>query len=335
MTTYRAVQLQGKGGLDRVVVVELPLAPPGAGELRIKVEAAGAGGTDLTMRKSKYMFAPPWPFTVGYEVVGRVDALGAGVGGFTVGQRVCAMTVYGAQAEYFTRSADDFVAVPDGLDAGLVAALPLNYGTAYQMIHRVAKMQPGQTALVTGANGGVGTALLELLRLAGVKAVGSANPRHFGLIEELGGIPIDRARPLPEAVREKLPDGVDVSFDIMGGRGVRQCIRATKKGGMVVGYGFMAATRNGKPSTAAAVRGFIAVFIGTRLSGRRGDFYGITSRYRKDKQPLKDDLATLLTLLAEGKLAPRIAARLPLLDGRRAQELLEAGGVAGKIVLAA
>jgi NADPH:quinone reductase-like Zn-dependent oxidoreductase len=334
--TYRAVQLTGQGGLDRIVVVELPLVPPGPGELRIRVEAAGAGATDLSMRKSKYLFAPPYPFTVGYEAVGVVDALGDGVHGFTVGQRVCALTVYGAQAEYLTRAAEDFVPVPDGLDPAEVAALPLNYGTAYQMIHRVAKPQAGQTALVTGANGGVGTALLELLRLIGAKAYGTAHSRHFTLVREYGAEPLEaRARPLDEVVHEKLPDGVDVSFDILGGAGTRQCIRATRKGGVVVGYGFMAATKNGKPSTMLALRGFWSIFVGARLAGRRGAFYGITARYRKDKQPLKEDLAQLLSMLKEKKLHPRIATRLQLLDGRRAQELLEAGGIQGKIVLVA
>jgi NADPH2:quinone reductase len=332
--TYRALQLQGIGGLDQLRVVELPLVAPGPGELRIKVEAAGAGATDVTMRKTKYMFAPPWPFTMGYEVVGTIDALGAGVSEFAVGQRVCALTVYGAQAQYLTRAADDFVRVPDGLDPGEVVALPLNYGTAYQMIHRVARMQAGQTALVTGANGGVGTALLELCRLIGVKALGSANPRHFTLVRELGGEPIEaRTRPLDVATREKIREGVDVSFDILGGAGTRECTRATRKGGLVVGYGFMATLKDGQPNRWATLRGFAAVFVGTRLRGRRGTFYGISARYRKDKRPLKEDLAQLLQLLEAKKLRPRIAARLGLLDGRKAQEMLESGGVQGKIVL--
>ena len=325
--TYRAVQLQGPGGLDRIVVVDLPLEPPGPGELRIRVEAAGAGATDLTMRKSKYMFAPPWPFTLGYEVLGRVDAIGAGVSGFAVGQRVCALTVYGAQAEYLTRTAEDFVVVPEALDAAAVVALPLNYGTAYQMIHRVAKVRAGQTALVTGANGGVGTALLELLRPLGVKTFGTAHPRHFDLVREYGAEPLEaRTRPLDQTVPEK----VDVCFDILGGAGTRECIRAAKRGGTVVGYGFMAAT-----SKWLFVRGFWSIFVGARFAGRRGAFYGITARYRKDKKPFKEDLAQLLQQLARGELHPRIAAKLPLLDGRRAQELLEAGGIQGKIVLCA
>jgi NADPH2:quinone reductase len=331
---YKAIMLQGKGGLDRLEEVTLPLSEPGPGELRVKVIATGAGSTDITMRTSKYLFAPPFPYVPGYELVGIVDALGKGVTDFAVGQKVAALTVHGAFAEYLVRNADDFVAVPDGLDDGATLALILNYGTAYQMIHRTAKMAPGQTALVTGANGGVGTALCELLRLHGVRALAACSPRHFDAVRALGAEPMaSREGPVDLAVRRVLPDGVDAAFDIVGGAGTRECIRATRRGGIVVGYGFMGTTRNGKPSRLLVLRSFAALFLGARLVGRRGTFYGITALYRRDKQPLKEDLAKLFALLQEGKLRPLIAHRIPLLAARRSQELLMAGGVVGKIVM--
>jgi NADPH2:quinone reductase len=330
--SYRAVMLQGKGGLDQLHTVELPLEEPPAGQVRVRVRAAGAGFTDIIMRTGAYPFRPPFPFVQGYELVGEVDAVGEGVGGFRKGQRVCALTVHGAWAEYFTREADHFVPVPDGLDDAEVVALILNYATAYQMIHRYARMQPGQLALVSAANGGMGTALLELLRLHGARAIGAAGQKHFDHVRELGGEPIEsRARPLDVQVREKYPDGVDVAFDGLGGKGTREHIRATRKGGLVVGYGFMQA----RATRLGAVRGFAALYLGARLAGRRGTFYGITRDYRKDKGPFKEDMAKLLELLAQKQLRPKIAARLPLLDGKRAEELLEAGSVVGKIVLVA
>ena len=305
--TYRAVVLTGRGGLDRIEERALPLAAPKAGEVRIRVRAAGAGATDLTMRKGSYPYRPAFPFTVGYDVVGDVDALGEGVTTFAIGDRVCALTVHGAQAESLTRSAEDFVKVPDGVDDAEVVALILNYVTAYQMIHRCTSLAAGQTALVTGASGGVGSALVELLGLMDVRVVASS-----------------RARP-PAA-----SDAVDVAFDGLGGRGTKECIRATKRGGKVVGYGFMAAS-----STFLALLGFWSIFVGAFLAGRRGEFYGITQRYRKDRGPFREDLGTLLALLRDGAIHPKIAARLPLLAGTEAQRRLEAGGVAGKIVLLA
>jgi len=327
--TYRAIQLMGRGGLGQLQEVELPLKAPQTGELRIRVRASGVGATDIMKRTGHYMYAPKFPFVDGYEVVGDVDAIGEGVSGFVAGQRVCALTVYGAWAEYFTRDARDFVAVPEGLDDAEVLALILNYVTAYQMIHRTAAIQPGQTALVTGANGGVGTALLELLRVQGVRAFGMASKKHFDLVKSLGGEPIEsRTKPLDAAVHEVLPAGVDITFDGLGGPLTRQCIRATRKGGLVVGYGFMTAH-----GMLGIVRGMTTLLLGARLAGRRGAFYGITALYRKDKGPFKEDLPKLFELLAARQIQPRIAARLPLLAGREGERLLEAGGIAGKVVL--
>jgi len=329
MATYRAIQLKGKGGLDQLQEVELPLEAPKQGEIRIRVRASGAGFTDITKRTGSYPFRPAFPFVEGYEVAGDIDAIGEGVTGFVLGQRVCALTVYGAWAEYFTRDAEHFVPVPEGLDDAETIALILNYVTAYQMIHRTAGMQPGQTAVVTGANGGVGTALLELLRVHGVRAIGLAARRHFDLVKSLGAEPIEsRTKPVDAAVHEVLPGGADVVFDGLGGALTRECIRATRRGGLVVGYGFMAVR-----GTIGTLRGFAAIFLGSRLAGRRGTFYGITALYRKDKRPFKEDLPKLFDLLAARRIQPRIAGRLPLLAGREAERLLEAGGVAGKIVL--
>jgi NADPH:quinone reductase-like Zn-dependent oxidoreductase len=332
--TYRAVVLRGKGGLDQLEIEELPTPEPGPGEVRIRVRATGAGATDLIMRSGSYPYAPPFPFTPGYEVVGEVEALGEGVKGLARGQRVCALTVHGGQAEVLVREADHFVPVPDVLDDAEVVALILNYVTAYQMIHRVAAMSAGQTALVTGANGGVGSAALELLRVHGVRAVGSSSKRHFDLVRALGAIPIEaRTRRLDEQVHSVHAAGVDASFDGLGGAGTRECIRATRIGGIVVGYGFVAAQKNGRTSVPTALRGVASLYLGARLARRRSTFFGITRVYRKDRRPFKEDLPVLFALLRDRKIHPQIAARLPLLDGVKAQEMLEAGGLTGKIVL--
>ncbi len=314
--TYRAVVLTAKGGFDRLETRALPLRSPGRGELRVRVRAAGAGATDITMRTGTYPYRPAFPFTVGYEVVGDVEAVGDGVVDFEVGDRVCALTVHGAQAEYLVRDAVDFVKVPRGLDDAEVIALILNYVSAYQMIHRCTSLRAGQTALVTGPRGGVGSALIELLALIDVRAIG-----------------VSRGQPLEETALAAAPGGVDVAFDGLGGAGTAACIRATRRGGTVVGYGFMDTMVNGKASTWRSLRGFFSIFVGAFFSGRRAQFYGITQRYRQDRAPFKEDLVKLFELLRRREVQPKIAARLPLLAGAEAQRLLEAGGVTGKIVL--
>jgi NADPH:quinone reductase-like Zn-dependent oxidoreductase len=323
--------LTRKGGPEVLQVIELPLQAPGPGELRVRVRAAGVGATDLMMLKGNYPFAPKIPFAPGYEVAGIVDAIGAGVTGFEVGQRVAALTVYGSFAQILVRGAEHFIPVPDGVSDRDAAAVILNYGTAWQMLHRVAKVQPGQAALVTGAAGGVGTAALQLLRLAGVKAYGAASAAKHGTLRALGAIPIDyRQGRLDRLVRTLEPAGVDFAFDAVGGANIGPCIGALRPGGLVVGFGFM-----GAAGVLPKVAMFANLFIGARLRGRRGDFYGISALYRKNPQPLREDLLKIFALLAEKKIDPLVARTFSLLEARQAIELLAAGSVEGKIVLTA
>jgi len=334
IATYQAVMLTGKGGpraLDVLEVVDLPVREPGLGELRVRIRAAGVGATDFSVIGGSYLFAPKIPFVPGYEIAGVVDALGPGVEGFHVGQRVASLTVHGGFGEMLVRDAAHFMPIPDDVSDRDAAAVILNYVTAYQAIHRVGKAKAGQTALVTGAAGGVGTAALQLLRLAGVKTYGAASPGKHGTLRALGAIPIDyRTGPLDELVRELEPAGVDLVLDGIGGPAIGPCIGALRRGGRLVAYGFMAA--HGALGTAAM---FANIFLGSRMRGRRGSFYGITARYTRDPAAFREDLPKIFALLAEGKIKPMVAMTFPLLEARRALARLAGGQVEGKIVLEA
>jgi NADPH2:quinone reductase len=311
--TYRAVMLTRKGGPEMLETVELPIENPGPGQLRVRVRAAGVGATDLIMLSGDYLYGPKIPFVPGYEVAGTVEALGSGVVGFEVGQRVAALTVHGGFAEILARNAEDFLPVPDAVFDCDAAAVVLNYVTAWQMIHRVAKVQSGQTALVTGASGGVGTATLQLLKLAGLKTYGAASASKHDIVRSLGAIPIDyRAGPLDRLTRALEPEGVDCVFDAVGGNNIGPCIGALRPGGLVVGFGFIAAA-----GTLSKLVMFANLFIGARLRARRGDFYGITALYRKDPRPLREDLPQIFALLAERKIDPLITRTFPWLRGRQ------------------
>jgi NADPH:quinone reductase len=333
METYKAVMLTRQGGPEVLERVELPLTEPGPGEVRLDVQATGAGGTDVTMRRGHYSFAPPYPFVPGYEVIGDVEAVGPGVRGVSVGERVAALIVHGGYAEKLVLPASAVVPVPDGLDPGEAVALILNYVTAYQAMHRTARVAEGQTALVTGASGGVGTAFLELLRVAGVRTVGAASPSRHAGVQAFGAVPVDsRAGPIGAAVRRVVPGGVDVTFDTLGGRFVSECIAATRRGGKVVGVGFSGTLKQGIPSRWGVAHTLLSLFLGSFVRGRRAAFYGITYLYRRDPGPFREDLPKLFALLRDGRLGPRIATRLPLLAAREAAELMDRGGVEGKIV---
>ncbi len=231
--TFRAVMVMKKGGPEALQIVELPVAPPGPGQLRVRVRAAGVGATDLLMLSGKYRYAPKIPLVPGYEIAGVVDAIGAGVAGFMVGDRVAALTVYGGFAELLVREAGDFLPIPDDVSDRDAAAVILNFVTAWQMIHRVAKVKPGQTALVTGAAGGVGTAALQpFSRLMGVKAYGAAStPKHGDASVPRSATPIDyRAGPLDRLTRALEPQGVDYVFDAIGGANIGPCTRRLSGG---------------------------------------------------------------------------------------------------------
>ena len=327
--TYRAVMVTKAGGPEVLQIVELPVESPGPGQLRVRVRAAGVGSTDLILLAGKYRYAPKIPVAPGYEIAGLVDAIGAGVTGFEVGQRVAALTVYGGFAELVVREAEHFLPIPEGVSDRDAAAVILNYVTAWQMIYRVAKVNRGQTALVTGAAGGVGTAALQLLRLAGVKTYGAASATKHDTVRSLGATPIDyRAGSIDRLTRALEPQGVDCVFDAVGGANIGPCISALRRGGTLVGFGFMGATTG-----LSQLAMFANIFLGARLRGRRGTFYGITMLYRRDPKPLREDLPRIFALLAEKKIDPLVSRTFPLLEARSALEFLAAGSVEGKIVL--
>jgi NADPH:quinone reductase len=327
--TYRAVMLTKRGGPDVLRVVELPVTEPGPGQLRVRVNATGVGSTDVTMLGGRYPYAPAIPFVPGYEVAGTVDAIGAGVTGFRMGQRVAALTVHGGYGELLVREAEHFQPIPDAVSDLEAAAVILNFVTAWQMIHRKACVRAGQTALATGAAGGVGTAVLQLLRLAGLRTYGSASASKHDTVRALGAHPIDyRAGRIDRLVREYEPGGVDHVFDAIGGAGIGACIGALRPGGTLVGYGFV-----GTEGWRSMLSMLANLFVVSRIRGRRGIFYGITMLYRKDPGPLREDLSKIFSLLADRKIDPLVTRTFSLLEARRAVEMLAKGEARGKIVL--
>src|SRR5512147_2397423 len=179
------------GGPDALRVIEEECPEPKDGEVRVRVLAAGVALPDIMAREGIHPETPPVPFTPGWDLVGVVDRLGNGVSGLEPNQIVAALPISGAYAEFVCLPQRELVPVPSGLDAAEAVSLILNYVTAYQMLHRSAKVRSGQRVLIHGAAGGVGSALLQLGRLAGLEMYGTCSSRGASAVTDLGGIPID------------------------------------------------------------------------------------------------------------------------------------------------
>jgi NADPH2:quinone reductase len=332
------------GGPDALQVVEEECPEPKAGEVRVRVQAAGVSLPDIMAREGIHPETPRVPFTPGWDLVGVVDGLGAGISGIEPGQIVAAMPIHGAYAEFICVRRRELVPVPAGLDPAEAVTLILNYITAYQMMHRSAKVRSGQRVLIHGAAGGVGSALLQLGHLAGLGMYGTCSGRGASAVSDLGGIPIDyRDQDFVGEIRRLTSDGVDAVFDPIGGAHTWHSRQALRPGGRVVAYGNTTSLRgeglsSGRPGRRNRLHG-IPVYVlyiagGWLLPGRKRIVpYSIQTLKRLRPALFRQDLITLLNLLGEGKIKPLIAQRFPLAQARQAQELLGKGGVTGKIVL--
>lgn len=332
------------GGPDALQVFEEERPEPKLGEVRVRVLSAGVSLPDILAREGIHPETPQVPFTPGWDVVGVVDQLGAGVCGIEPGQIVAAMPISGAYAEFVCLPQGQLVPVPPGLDPGEVVSLVLNYITAYQMLHRSAKVRPRQRVLIHGAAGGVGTALLQLGRLADLELYGTCSSRGASVVTDLGGIPIDyQHQDFVQEILRLTNEGVDAVFDPLGGSHLWRSRKALRPGGRVVGYGLVTSIRgtgltSGRPGSRQRFRGttVFALYIvaAWALPGRKRLVpYSIQTLKRLKPGWFRRDLLALLDLLQQKKIKPVIAHRFPLAEARQAHELLGKGGVVGKIVL--
>ncbi len=332
---HRRVVVSKHGGPEVLQVLEEKAPEPQAGEIRVRVQAAGISGYDLMFRRSgRLPGTPRVPFTLGEDVVGIVDKLGEGVNAFQLGQTVAGATfclgVGGGYAETVCMPASEWVAVPPGVDPAEAVCTVINYLTAHMAMHTTARVKQREQVLVHGAAGGVGTALLDLGKLAGLEMVATASKHNHDLVTSLGATPIDyRNVDFVAKIRELTGDGVDVVFDPIGGaRQIWRSYRALREKGRLTWFG-MAATKKGGlrviPSTL-----LMAGLLKLIPDGKKVPFAPDLS---KDNVWYRRTLSELLKLLSEGKIKPVIAARIPLVEAVRAHELLEQGGYAGKVTL--
>lgn len=346
------------GGPEVLRVVDDGDPRPGPGEARVRVLAAGVSFTDALLRAGTYLGVPKPPFTPGYELVGVVEELGPGCSRLREGDRVAALTVWGAYAERVCLLEANVVEVPEDLDPAEVVSLVLTYMTAYQLLHRMAKAKSGETVLVHGAAGRVGTAVLELGALAGLRLYGTASARDRAAVERLGAVAIDyRNEDFLARVRGLPGKGVDVALDGIGGALSLRSFRALQPGGRLVLFGHYSTLSHGRRSWRGWIEWYAAtasVALWGLLSPRRRVLAYRIQKLREGHQLLpvgpgrralpvgggprypdwfREDFRALLGLLREEEIRPVVAERLPLSDARRAHELLERSAATGKLVL--
>jgi NADPH:quinone reductase len=346
---YKRVVVGRLGGPEVLEIREEDLPEPGLGEVRVRVLATGVSYADLLMREGVHPEAPRPPFTPGWDLVGVVDKLGVGASTVEPGQMVAALPVWGANAEFICLPQGELVPVPAGLDPAEALVVVFNYATAYQMMRRSARVKPGQRVLIHAAAGGVGTALLQLGRLAGLEMYGTASARKHELVSSLGGTPIDyRNVDFVEEIYRLTGDGVDVAFDGIGSttRHLWRSFKTLRSGGKVVAYGMPSTLRGGRLGGVRGqrlrglvrLRGLatIGIFVAATYlipGKRRTTPYSIQWLKRLRPAWYREDLIALFELLRQGKIEPIVAERIPLEEVAHAHELLGSGSVIGKIVL--
>lgn len=333
---YKSVMVTKRGGPEVLQVVEDDLRAPSVGEARIKVLATPVCGPDVQARYGQTPIAPKVPFVPGYAVIGDVDAVGGpkrssseGVSNVAAGDRVAALTIFGGYAEYIYLCEDDLIPVPGGLDPAEAVTLILNYIVAYQTLHRSARVKAGDSVLIIGASGGVGTALLDLGKLARLRMYGIASKSKHQILTAYGATPIDyHTQDFVEMIHRAEPEGLDAVFDGMVWNYLDRGFSLLRRGGTWVQYG--------NPLSFSGLLRLLSklVWLNVLPNGRSLKLYGTTtSKFGRGRY--LEDWATLFKLLEEGRIRPVIMEKYPILEAANANELLESGQVIGNVVLVA
>lgn len=333
MKNYKRVLLSGRRAPYELAVIEEVIPEPGRHQVRVRMLAAGVGYSDVMAQHGGYPLAPTVPFTSGYDLVGIVDRIGSNVANVKEGQYVAALSpTQGCHAEYLCLDPSLLVPVPDNLDPAQVVSLVLNYLTAHCILHRKVHVESGETVLIHAAAGGVGTALLQLGGVLGLRMFGTASSGKHKLVRELGGIPIDyRKEDFVHYVHQVVPGGIDAAFDPIGGSNLQRSYHAVRRGGQVVSYGFAGDSLGGLGQMIFGVVRVAALNLWP--DGKRVRICATPGEVKKDKVWYRETLSDLISMLACGKLEPVVGARVPLSGPEKAYHLVKSGRVQGKVVL--
>jgi NADPH2:quinone reductase len=307
-----------------VKVEDLPSPEPGPGEVRVRASAAAVNFPDVLIVANEYQVKVPVPFVPGSEFAGVVDAVGDGVTGLAVGDRVFGTVFVGAFAEEVVVGASALTPIPDGVDERVASAFGVAHRTAYHVLRSVANLQPGEELVVLGAGGGVGLAAVQLGASLGASVTAIASsPEKLAVAESEGAARLidHRAGDLRQALREALPGGSDVVVDPVGGDLAEPALRSLRWAGRFVTVGYASGTIPRIPLNLVLLKGITILGFDFRSFGehRAGD--------------ITRNEAELMELLATKRIAPHIGASFPLDDVVGAMRFVGDGRAIGKVVL--
>jgi NADPH:quinone reductase-like Zn-dependent oxidoreductase len=299
----KAIQFVTFGGPDVLRLTEIPVPPVGPNQVRVRVKTAGVNPVDAKIRQGSMqaMFPTPLPHVPGLELAGVVDAVGEGLTGVAPGDEVLGRADGGSYAEFALSSR--FARKPADIGWEVAAALPIAGETAMRVLGEL-DLRSGETLIVHGAAGGVGSLAVQLAVARGVKVIGTASQPNQDYVRSLGAIPVVYGEGLVGRVRAIAPDGVDAAFDVAGKGALQDSIELT-----------------GTPARVVTIADPSASALGVRFStGNPAD-------------PSPGALAELVRLYAGGAIRLTVAATFPLEEAAEAHRISEAGHVRGKLVI--
>lgn len=334
----RCVSITKAGSPSVLKIIQISEPVPKSDEVCIEVHYAGINFADTLMRLGLYQPRPEYPFTPGYELSGVIHSLGEDVSGFEVGQRVVAAMPTGAQSSHVTVKTSRVIPVPDEMGLDAAAAMPVTYLTAHHMLHYLGHLKKGETVLIHGGAGGVGTAALQICQWAGIENVwATASGSKSGIIKSFGGIPIDRhSQDFTEIIKQATDGrGVDHILDPIGGDNLRRSLSVLAEGGKLYTYGMSAAAPTSKRSL---IRAFLAwrktpKFDPLRLMTRNRGVFGVHMGTWKDEDAMSEQLLRIMEGIKLGKLSPVIDSIFDAEQVAEAHQHLHDAKNIGKVLL--